>query len=104
MNFSKCDGIYFIEGTPEKYVFVDAVSTETDAFFRKRKIKDLDEIKECMALSAQNANANAVIKFRYSIKKTFFQTIFGLPGSYYQASGIIANINPKEFEGETTES
>ena len=98
MKISIYDDIFFIEGTPPKYEFIDGITTESQNFPNAKSLKTLDDVKDDMALFAKNLNGNAIIKFRYSEKKSFWKKIFGIGSSYIQASGIIVFITQEELD------
>ncbi|MBR7128116.1 MAG: hypothetical protein IKD09_05985 [Lentisphaeria bacterium] len=91
------NGIYFIEGTPDKYEFIDGISTENKNFPNRNQLTTLDDVMEEMSEVACNVGGNAIIKFKYNSKPTFFQRIFKLGTPRVQASGIIAQIRPDEL-------
>jgi hypothetical protein len=98
MFFSKYDDIYFIEGTPEEYQFIDGISSDSPNFPPQKYLTTLDDIKENMALIAKNLGGNAVIKFKYSKKQPLLKKLFGIGKNYYQASGIIVTVAPEKID------
>ena len=98
MKISIYDDIYFIEGTPPNYQFIDGITTESQNFPNPKSLKTLDDVKDDMAVFAKNANGNAIIKFRYSEKKSFWKKFFGFGSTYIQASGIIVSMSQEELD------
>ena len=91
------NGIYFIDGTPCNYTFIDGITTEGKNFPNRNTFKTLDDVMENMAEVAKNSGGNAVIKFKHSEKKSFWNQVFKISSPRIQASGIIVSMNPDDL-------
>ena len=91
------NGIYFIEGTPDKYEFIDGISTENKNFPNRNQLTTLDDVMEEMSEVACNVGCNAIILFNFNSKQTFWQRIFKVGTPRVQASGIIVQIRPDDL-------
>ena len=73
MYFSKFEDVLFVEGDPLGAVTIRPISTQHDGFFSQSQLKSLDTLKKVMADEAKRAGGNAVIRFTYGQKNTFWR-------------------------------
>ena len=93
MYFSKFEDVLFVEGDPLGAVTIRPISTQHDGFFSQSQLKSLDTLKKVMADEAKRAGGNAVIRFTYGQKNTFWRSLLSIDDVWWHASGVIAKVN-----------
>ena len=93
MYSSKFDGVLFIEGDPPGAAIIRAISTKHDGIFSQSQLKSLDSLKRVMAAEAKRAGGNAVIRFTYGQRNTFWRSLLSIDDVWWHASGMIAKVN-----------
>ena len=93
MYFSKFDDVLFVEGDPPGAVIIRAISTQHDGMFSQSQLKSLDTLKRVMAAEARRAGGNAVIRFTYGQRNTFWRSLLSIDDVWWHASGMIAKVN-----------
>jgi len=93
MYFSKYDGVLFVEGDPRGATIIRPISTEDDRAWGQSQLKSLDTLKKTMAAEVKKAGGNAVVRFSYGQRNTFWRSLFSLDNVWWYASGVIANVD-----------
>jgi hypothetical protein len=98
MYFAEFDGVLFIEGDPAGAFPIRSIATEHDGMFTQSQLKSLDTLKRTMAREAKRAGGNAIIRFQYGQRSSFWRSLFSLDDVYWQASGMIAKVDEKTLK------
>jgi hypothetical protein len=93
MYFSKFEDVLFIEGDPPGATTIRSISTEHDGAWTQSQLKSLDTLKRVMAAEVKRAGGNAVIRFTYGQRNTFWRSLFSMDDVWWHASGVIARVN-----------
>jgi hypothetical protein len=86
------DGILFIEGECKEAQQIKPISVRIHGFFSQAQLKSLDDVKKDMALLAREAGGNAIIRFTYGQRSTFWTTLLGVDDVSWYGEGIIARL------------
>src|SRR4051794_17322719 len=97
MYFSKFDDVLFIEGDPPGATVIRSISTQHDGVFSQSQLKSLDSLKRVMAKEVKQAGGNAVIRFTYGQKNTFWRSLLSIDDVWWHASGVIAKVNQQSL-------
>lgn len=97
MYFSKFDDVLFIEGDPVGATTIRPISTKHDGIFSQSQLRSLDTLKSVMAVEAKRAGGNAVIRFTYGQKNTFWRSLLSIDDVWWHASGVIAKVNEQSL-------
>lgn len=97
MYFSKFDDVLFVEGDPPRAQAIRPISTQHDGMFSQSQLKSLDTLKRVMAAEAKRAGGNAVIRFTYGQKNTFWRSLLSIDDVWWHASGVIAKVDEKSL-------
>lgn len=98
MYFSKFKDVLFVEGDPPGAVTIRPISTQHDGFFSQSQLKSLDTLKEVMAEEVKKAGGNAVIRFTYGQKNTFWRSLLSIDDVWWHASGVIAKVSESSLK------
>ncbi len=97
MYFDIHKGVYFVEGVPIGARRISAISTKLDGVFSNSQLKSLDDVKDKMVSDVKAKGGNAVIDFKYAQKSSFWRSLISLDDVRWEASGIVANIDPSSL-------
>jgi hypothetical protein len=93
MYFAKFDDILFVEGDPPGATVIRQLDTKHDGIFSQSQLKSLDTLKRVMAAEAKRVGGNAVIRFTYGQRNTFWRSLLSIDDVWWYASGAIAKVN-----------
>lgn len=98
MYYDLYKGVYFVEGMPTGAKLVKPICTRLDgSLFSQSQLKSLDDVKNAMIKEVALSRGNAVVNFKYCQKSSFWSALFSIDGVRWEASGVIAIINPKQL-------
>lgn len=98
MYFAEYKGVFFVEGLPEGARILAPINTEINDVLGSNQLKSLDDVKERMLQPVRAAGGNAVVRFCYGQRSSFWKSLFGLDNVQWYASGEIARIDPQTLQ------
>jgi hypothetical protein len=97
MYFSKFDDVLFVEGDPPGATFIRRIDTKHDGIFSQSQLRSLDTLKRVMAAEAKKAGGNAIIRFAYGQRNTFWRSLLSIDDVWWYASGAIAKVDEQRL-------
>ena len=84
-----------------KDTYIRTISTEDDRAWGQSQLKSLDTLKRVMAKEVKKAGGNAVIRFTYGQRNTFWRSLFSMDDVWWHASGVIAKVTEGALKSST---
>lgn len=99
MRFTVTDGVAFFEGNVPSARRIQVIETSTDGMFRQTQLESIESLKRAMARRAVQLGGNCIICFQYGQKQaSLLGSILSFDDIYWHGRGIVAVVNPDDFE------
>jgi hypothetical protein len=92
------DGILFIEGECPGCQLLRPVEVKIQGMFSQAQLKSLDDVKDRMAQEARHARGNAIVRFKYGQRTTFWTTLLSLDDVGWYGTGVIGRLSDSHYQ------